>query len=837
MTNHMPLVVRLARRFASGRFARRASYCAAAVSAAVMALFVTMIGFDQTGQQIVQQTLGKYDYSADLGGAAPLGPGRSGPETLPGQLAAAGASESTVVLQTFDVRSVRAESVFTVFLEGDWSNSPFPDRYALTTGRWPSAPGEVVATAAYLRASGTGSLPAATQVLSGNAELNVVGEIHDRFSTESARLLAGPGTWAALDESALSERFPNLTASPTVLWSGGEASEVASAIEDAYLAGAASMSPDPTAGEPPAFSVSNRDRILSRERNSYVSDIPLAYTVPSIALPVGAALFAFGLNGRRLRRNLATLRAVGISRRDATVGVGLATVFWLTVGALVGSVIGIPVGLAARWVASHYVTRPLGPPQGVLQAGTRTLLLTFVTGLVVVAIAARSRRSTTITADLGGAPSPRRAAPQLQRAGLVSAFAALLMQVALVATIPGAMTFTLTLLVLVVLLTGSVLPKILQLLPGDGPRSRLVRRQLLADRTRVLTATAIITAVFAVALSMVIFLDAMSVSEAKTRVTAAAPGQLNIVAGGGGLSSAPSPALVTTVREALGESPQPIDVGFVFGNDEIARLDGVSDGIVLVVDSASEVARLGGRRLSDSSETVLNSGGVLTWEGPTTDKIRLIVSNFADGTTLRTTAPVPTATIPFAPSWQAKAAGIMLRSGATTAALPSSSAEVVFTDLSSEATDAARSAALSAGYDPRQVIAYGELPDIVPPVAYVGSALALTAVLLAAVTAVARAQATTLRPYLSGLVALGLPRRWAKHVLYREVAVLLALGALLGTAVAVLPLILATRTVDGLQFAIPWRQVGTLMALFLTMALLATGHASRNLRPVGRTGI
>jgi hypothetical protein len=118
------------------------------------------------------------------------------------------------------------------------------------------------------------------------------------------------------------------------------------------------------------------------------------------------------------------------------------------------------------------------------------------------------------------------------------------------------------------------------------------------------------------------------------------------------------------------------------------------------------------------------------------------------------------------------------------------------------------------------------LPDVVPPLAYVASAAGLAVVLLVAVATVARTQAVTLRPYLSGLVALGLPRRWAKQVLYREMGVLLALGATFGSLVALFPLTLATTVVEGLRLAVPWSQV----SLFLTVATLATVQSSRRLR-------
>jgi hypothetical protein len=527
-----------------------------------MALFMTLTGFDQTGRQVAQQTLGSYDYSADLGGLFPLRPGEGSTPATSG-LAAAGAVQSTTILQTFDVRADAAPALFTVYLEGEWTGDPFPDRYILASGRWPSQPGEVAASAAYLRAVGATGLPAVTTVLSGNTDLTVVGEVHDRFSTDSARLLAAPGTWANLDKERLAKGFPSLSVSPTVLWNGGDPIRVAASIIGLYAG-------DDQGRARPVLSLSSREGLLTRDRKSYTEDIPLAYTVPSLALPFGAVLFAYGLNGRRLRRNLATLRAVGISNRAATIGVGLATSFWLLVAAVTGSLIGVAVGLIARAVAAQYLTRPLAPVDGILTTGVRTVATVLLTSGIVVLLSARSRRTTTVMQELHRSPAPRRRGSPLRRTALAVLTLALALQASSLTTIPDAMLLTLTCPAVVLLVMRDAIPMIVRTLPDHGPRSRLVRRQLLADDTRVHTAAGVITAVFATALSMVVLLEALTVSEAENRVTAAAPGQVNLIAGGGGLESPPTPDLVDTVEAALPPGAASIDVGFVIRPTRLA---------------------------------------------------------------------------------------------------------------------------------------------------------------------------------------------------------------------------------------------------------------------------
>ena len=215
--------LRHARRFMRTRPMRRSAAIGFVTAAALMVVFVSLQGFSQSSEQVVQRDLGRFDARAGLGEGFGLGPGEAG-ATRAATTAAdrAGASDAMVLLESFDVApAIGDPPPVTTFQEADWASRPFPDRYSLIDGRWPDKPGEAILTPSLADATKHDKV---VPVLSGNEKLRVVGRVTDRYATASSKILAAPGTWRGLDAPGLATRYPTLQASPTLLWSGASPS-------------------------------------------------------------------------------------------------------------------------------------------------------------------------------------------------------------------------------------------------------------------------------------------------------------------------------------------------------------------------------------------------------------------------------------------------------------------------------------------------------------------------------------------------------------------------------------------------------------------------------------
>lgn len=106
--------------------------------------------------------------------------------------------------------------------------------------------------------------------------------------------------------------------------------------------------------------------------------------------------------------------------------------------------------------------------------------------------------------------------------------------------------------------------------------------------------------------------------------------------------------------------------------------------------------------------------------------------------------------------------------------------------------------ALTAGYDP-SVVRIHRAPDGAEvPAAFWGAIAGLGVLVLLTVFTVSRAQATTLRGFLGGLIAIGLPPRWARDVLTLQTSVLVVISALLGFVIGMAPVVAAAVQVPGI---------------------------------------
>lgn len=821
------LWLRLAGRFMRTAPTRRSAGIVLVVSTLLMASFVTQEGFSKSRAQTVQRDLGTSSSRLDLGRSA-VAPGQT--RRLDGALAAlrrAGARRPVVLLRSLDeVFPAVADAPFTQFVEGPWASEPFPGRYRLRSGRWPTAAGEVVVSAATANVAPSGPR---LRVLSGNATLRVVGRVHDRYATESSIILAAPGTWDGLASRRVAERYPELAASPVLLWRAGRAGRVTRELASALAPRQGADRVTRLAGALRAELTTRRGE-LAKERVSWLEALPLAYRFPSLLLPVLAALAAFGLNSRRLRRNLGTLRAVGISARDASAAVLLAGAVWSVAAACAGSAFGTLLAIAGRPLVQATLTEPLGPIPSVVGP---ILQLVGLVALACVGVALGTvlvqRRSSTRSL-LSVVPRPR-SVSHLRHALATVAAAVAVWQVVGLDTVDESMILVGTLTALVTLMTPEIVALAVRRLPVTGPRGRLARRQLQFEPRRSLIAVALLTACLGPALGMTTLLDTLITSDAKAEVPDAAPGQI-LIKSPTQASSGPSPDLVRRVVGRLDPVAPPIQVDELGADDVNVNLDGEQFGLILSVATVDDATRLSNNGLNASQRATLARGGLLVWDGQGTSTRRLEVEDPAGGR--RRTAPLRTTAGRFQPSWESEAEGLVLNATADRLDLPRTHGDRVLTGIDPKIAPQAEQVALDDGYDSISISIHRvPEPDEMPPALY-AAVFGLGLLSLATVFAVTRAQAAMLRGYLSGLVAIGLPRRWAKDVLNLQTALLVGLSAALALVIALPPMIVAGFRVPLITLSIPWLALAATVGCFFAAAVLASVLSSRRLRASDR---
>jgi hypothetical protein len=251
-----------------------------------------------------------------------------------------------------------------------------------------------------------------------------------------------------------------------------------------------------------------------------------------------------------------------------------------------------------------------------------------------------------------------------------------------------------------------------------------------------------------------------------------------------------------------------------------------NDTLILTVESPSNAEHLLGHPLDRNQLSTLTGGGLLIWsDAPNAPKeasrpTRLVVHQ--DDKNLGQTPELPTAAVDAAPThWRAGSDGIMLRSTARDLQLPlPPHGPTMITGLTDTETEAVQKAVIAAGHDGRSVRIYVPPAPAVPPAALVATAVAL----------VLRGQIRTLRGYLAGLTAIGLPHAWAQRILLYQHAALIAVSTLLGLIIALLPTVVISTRISGFVLSIPWAQLGILLAAIYLAALLAATRSLLRLR-------
>ncbi|TQM85391.1 hypothetical protein FHX81_7871 [Saccharothrix saharensis] len=790
-------------RFLRDRTALRASAVVFVVAAFLVAVHVVLQAFSLSGEQVAERDLGEFDAAVGLGAVAAVRPGDGAlAEDVRDAVRAAGTPDAAVSVVSVDVQLAVPDPPRTPFVEADWVSGFFTGRYALTAGRWPTAPGEIAVT-------GTGTIDVglgeALPVLADKASFTVVGVAEDRYEPGPG-LLAAPGTWAALDP-ALAESFPSLSASVTAYWSGGDDADVLRRL----TAVPARYEVDPS--EAIASSLRTRGSLTSAERESWVDRTPAAYSVPAVVLPLAAVLLLFGLCDRRFRRNADVLTSLGIRPARAAVNVATPAVVWAFSAVIAGVLAGVALGLVGRAVVDGLVHPPLSPMPSPAEPALHLVAVTTVGSAVGLALLWWRTAGSAIR-NTGQA---RKAAVVLL--GLVAA-----VQAWWVDSLVGVMVFAGTITVCVSLLTPELVARVVRAVPGDDPRTRLARARLLRDR-HVPATVAILAAVVGNLVGFAILVDSITTGEQSRSSADVAPGQV-VLNGRGGYLQPPSPAVVDVARSSVPEH-EPVSLRYLGADDESVTFQRDDWGFVLALDTPDQVASLIGRPLRAPERDSLVAGGLVLWEE---GDDRVLVRSVR-GRVVATTSPLPAAVADFpAVAWKDGTRGVVLSSTARDLRLPLADGAVFYSGVSDEAARAIREAVLRAGLDPKEVLVHEEPARVVTPIAVRASVVALGLLTLVTTLVVSWGRAGTLRGHARLLRALGIPVAWTRRVLLLEQASVTFLSSALAALITVPPLLVAVVRLPGFVPAVPWPWVAVILTTFVASTAITTALCATRLR-------
>ncbi|MFD0782823.1 hypothetical protein ACFQZ8_02615 [Micromonospora azadirachtae] len=836
--------LRLARRLARSRDLARSVVIVMVAGLFVMAMFITLRTLSLSGAQVADRDLGRFGASVGYGTVA-LAPGENQfAQDVRAHALRAGLTDAEVMLSASDMQLTSTPPRSLSMLETSWQDRPFPHRYQLLSGRWPTRAGEVVVTEPQdVKAVAGDPLP----VLGGKATFTVVGTAEDQYA-QTSNLLAAPGTWASLDPG-LARGFPLLTAQPLLLFSGGDAeaavTSFTTAIADYTKRSGASA--DGTNALMVGGTLRFREQLLERPERTWIERTPAGYTVPALLLPVAAVLLVFGLNDRRLRRSASSLVAVGVRPATATAALTAATLAWCLAAAVAGALAGTVIGVAARALIAHLRDKPPGPIEGLAGPALQLLAMVALTGAGAGAVLARSRNQAKTRPDTRSPAKPAVAHARRVRDArhllAVAAWCAVVAYAVRVDVPAKAMILTGLLTLAVLLVIPDVLDLVLRALPESGPRRRLARRQLAADSLRATAVVAILTALLGASMGFLALLDTLIRTTDQQAYPQALPGQV-LLADRASTTFPPPAALLRAVQASNATDGLPrATLSYLFTTDASGGLtrsvtrEG-HNGNLLAVDTAAQVEHLIGHLLDPTQRATLDKQGLLIWADASdpTPTTRLTVKD-GDRVTSRTAAvPATAVDVPLV-EWRIGTDGILLRSTAQGMNLPvPPDGPLIITGISTTAAEDMQQAVARAGLDAQMIRTYTPPTTPVPAAALLATAAGLVLLVLTAVFAATRAQTRTLRGYLARLVSIGIPTTWTRHVLLYQYGILVAVSTLLSLAIALPPTVLLAARVSGFALSIPWTQILTLLAAIYLATALAALRATLSLRAGERIG-
>lgn len=800
------LVLRIAARLLRRRRSWSSLAPLAFSSFTLTGIFVLFGALTLSSSQVAERDLGRFEHFAGFGTTSVRPGDGTVAEDLDAALRRAQAGDPMVSLVTLDGGTMPGMSGRSQLhlREASWQDRPFPERYALTRGRWARSPGEAVLVNAPASAPKLGQRLA---LLSGRVQLRLVGFADDKYYN-ATEALTSPGTWASL-RSDIADDFPAFRATSVVFWSKGDPTLVLPALREG-LAKHTSDSREQLDRALQASLTSKTSIVRDLPRYS-LGELPLVYAVPSLLLPALATAVLLTLEAPWRRRTSRLLTGVGL--RGSIVGLPLVVYTLLRAfGAVaLGFVLGYPVGTAAAHIVGVAFDEPLGDIMFPWSPLVRSML---AAGLVVAAAfwaQAASRGQNATTSSLR---HKRRGAVVTSGRHLTSV-AALCLAMVLVSRlsdITDAMFVTGALSASLLLFSPEIVAWVLDKMPERDRRMTLALRQMRSNQPRVVFATVLLACVSGTAFGFVTLLDSMIRTSEAALAPSVQAGQL-LVQDTSSLTNAPAGPIVRAVQEGSAPTQPPVELRRAF--DSSGTFVTVAGGYkpLLVLDSSADAARLIGQPLTDPQQRTLENGGVVVWEGGVFPPGRA-----PDRTTMAgLKAPMQRADIPVSTAvvepyrWRQGVDGVVLASTAKRWRVPVANGALLFTGLDRASVRRALRTVADRGLDTAAVDVYVEPEPPIPPTTLRISTL-LTSLLMAGILVLlTRTQTHALRNHVANLIRIGLPPGWGRGVLVRQLVIMFGLGLTMGALMAGIPVLAFRLLVPSLILDVPWAEIVTLL--------------------------
>jgi len=826
------MVLRLARRFTRRRDVLLGLVLIALPIALLLGLRGTTTAFTLSAEQRIARDMGRFDGWGQFAGI-------NGPiqDTDTGRRIARLAerfprAHATVMLASDSLRPDRNPRNSRLFLtETDWRARPFPDRYRLLGGRWPARPGEVVVIG---DAAQFQNARRQIRASSGHVTLAVVGRASDVYQSEASAALAAPGTWAALDWPTLRREGFRLDALVQVLgnfpdWDAVHRSSVASL----------------GAGSGAQFTLT-RAMIRQKPAKTWVERRPTLYTAPAAALALALVALLFGLRTRAARRRQSVLRAIGVPPGAAITAVLLGTTALVTMAILVAGPLGIGFTALGRLVAERLADQPLNQDSSTWTGYTQ------LAGLVGIASGASIVASWLVFRRLRGLNTVRVPRRSLATTGnYVRRGASVAAALGVASLMPGSTMAEsgeriVWLSTLAILLLLPDLLRIFRNLPLALPSwLRLAGRRLASSPVRNLAVWATIMAIIGPV--MVNMSTHATTNEAERRAWGfGLPPAQYAITSGDGMSQGPADSRAAGIAAGV-HGRKPIQLQSTYqrgqgpgpGAGYIVAQPGRSldlGSALIAVRSSRELQALLGPAFTPRAGQVVGQGGVVVFSrAQRTYRAPLLLRGQPRGAsetspkeTLRTAGPVQVMTIPPDQAWSDQTTGFILATTAGSLGVELSRGWAVFSDARpGEQEEVAEQLRLN-GLPTDSLELRREFEYIPRSGALRIGPYALLGLLLLVSWLALWRSARSLKNDSRLLLAIGMPPRWARRVLFAESGIVMSVGVVSGLLVAGAVGAIMLVRFPSLPLVVPVRECLALLAAMAGVVISATWFAARS---------
>lgn len=692
------------------------------------------------------------------------------------------------------------------YAEGDWASHGSSYGLTLKSGRWPTSPGEIVATTP----SGI-SEETEVSAFSSNLKVNVVGTVTNEFMPKASAVYAAPGTW---DLTTTPVSPSSVGARPMLL---DNQSSNPSELERTMNRIAHSDNAELSAKEAVKLSYLSKQSLEEQPPKSLLDEYSFFFGAFAFVLPLFFSAFLTTTQRRALKTPAASLHQLGIARKKLWSIFHLRLLFLvlsistcaIITGALIphlfrdqlanlGSVPGRDVTLPWKWYGLLLVSAVLPP---IFSALTTALPVQF---------------HKTHTTEHELSLKWKRAS-----AGAIPTLCGITLVTVLFAGVVGPEIFT-TLAPIPTLAVAFAVALLLTIsIKSNAPTSpsRLARRFLSSHRILPLIGLGLLSSTVGIAIFSSSLAASMTASEAESYAPIVPPDQaiLTLPAEADSVRGTAQNSLITQ-----GDLPEPISVQQLSAGLPMDPNVSGAFGVISVHDSDSW-ERLTDEKLTSNERQTLERGGVLVRDKKLVDASHTQITD-SNGKSHTLDAQESS----FGNYWEKQVGGVILEDTAQQLELPTNSPLWVFDGLSTQKAGHVPKVANELGIPPED-IQLSKGYETETPISFY---ISLTAALLSAIAialVVSRGLNSSMKALHTAFFHLGLSRDWSFKSLSWAISFICFGSLVIGTFSGLAPLAAFSFLLgDGFLFAIDWTAMGlTIIAVLLGTVIGALTQQKR----------